>query len=229
MEIVFQTGIHRKTEIIDCQPLLIGRTNMLIIKGQPNVTVDCLDNMFLYFYNVSTLVIQNMHFQNCTCFQGFGIVFETRHLSTVMAMVVDSNFTTSRLNLNWRDESTKPLANQTIIISNSVFEDCCSLNPDMSILLMHHSSGILNFTMQNIDVHNNRSPFLFIVQSNTDESEISSSSAMLTGKNYFTGNKNYIICILGLNFIFSQTEVFLTNNTVGLYSTGGSRTQNNSR
>ena len=231
MEIVFQTGIHRQTEIIGCWPLLIERTNMLIIKGQPNVTVDCLGTMTLHVDRVTTLIIQNMHFQNCTCFQGFGIVFETLYLSTVMVTIVDSNFTNSRLILNWRDESIKPLANQTIMISNSVFEDCCSLNPNnMPILFMNHSSGILNFTMQKIDVHNNRSPFLLIVESNCN---ISSSSAMLTGKNYFTNNANFIINVVSLcaNFklLFSQTEVFLTNNTIDLHSTGGSRTQNNSR
>ena len=223
MEIVFQTGTHQATEITGCQPLLIGHINVVIIKGQPNVTIDCLDSLSFYFYRLSSFIIQNIHFKNCICFQGFGIVFDTMQLSTAMAVIIKSNFTNSRLNLNWRDESIKPITKETVLISNSVFENCCSLNPSMPILVMNHSSGILNFTMHKIKVQNNRSPFLFIEEDPINN--MSSSSVTLTGQNYFTRNKNFIIVVLcthraDFKLHFSQTEVYITNNTADIQSNG---------
>ena len=218
MEIVFQSGIHQVAEITGCQPVRFWHLDRVVIKGQTNVTIDCLNRLFIHFNNVPRFIIQNVKFKNCICHQGFGIVFSTEHLSTATAIILDAKFTNSRLIiLNQRNDSVKPLKQEIIVINNTVFEDCCNSMSDLSILYMNHSSGFLGFTMNGINVQNNISPFLFIVQYVPERHLVS--SIALIGQNYFTNNAQSIIFIFCsysefCTLRFSNTTVHFTNNTV---------------
>ena len=110
MEIMFQSGVHQVAEMAGCQPLPFTYFDKVVIKGQPNVTIDYLSRVFIYFGNVPKFMIQNMNFQNCNCHQGFGIVFNTMNLGISAAAIHNSKFANSRLAIlnNWNNcEITK--------------------------------------------------------------------------------------------------------------------------
>ena len=220
-EIVFQSGVHQATEIAGCQPLLFQFLDRVNITGQRNVTIDCLNSMFIYFDHVSSFKIQNVHLQNCACHEGYGpgVVFSTIHLST--AIILDSKFTNSRLIVKQLKKFKA-----SIIISNVVFEDCCSSKTDTPIILLYtnHSAGSLSLTMHGLKVQNNISPFLYNIIQGVPKRQLISSIALI-GHNFFTGNAHSIIFILCsytykdfCTLRFSNTTVYFTNNKVNTES-----------
>ena len=156
-EILFQSGVHQVAEITGCQPFLFRYLDKVIIKGQPNVTIDCLNRLYIHFKNIPKVIIQNVKFQNCICHQGSGIIFSTiiMHVPITAATIQDSKFTNSRLIIfNQRNSSVKPQKKEIIVIRNVVFEDCCNSRSDVPIILlyMNHSSGFLGCTIHGVIV-----------------------------------------------------------------------------
>ena len=217
IEVMFQSGVHQVAEMAGCQPLPFRYFDKVVITGQPNVTFDCLNRVFIYFDNVPKFKIQNMKFQNYICNQGFGIVFNTMNLPISAATILNSKFINSRLIIlnDWRNNSVKSVK-EIIVISNVLFEDCCNSSSVVPILYMNHSSGFLGFTLHGIIVRNNIAPFLIIIR----ERHVVTSIALI-GHNLFTSNSHPIFIVLCSSsnddfctLRFFNTTVHFTNNTI---------------
>ena len=67
------------------------------MRGQPNVTIVCLHEFHFVFRNVSTVKINNIHIQNCSCFNGYGLHHHILENSITRVEIVNSRFTSSCL------------------------------------------------------------------------------------------------------------------------------------
>ena len=225
IEIVFQSGIHQVTgkNRHSCQSLPIMNTNDVIIRGQSNVTINCLHNMAFYLMNVYSLQIQNLHFQNCACFASRkpGVIFNTANISKATVMIEDTKFTSSQFGLFYEDRSSidfeGPIMNVyvTIIISNAVFENTVCNRYDYPLISMWQSDpyGFLNLILNSVNVRNNSCIFIGLIPLHDDVS--SNVTLRLTGYNYFTDNVRPSFALIGpvCKLQFSNTKVYFINNT----------------
>ena len=224
MKFLFQSGTHN---VKGFSSLNFENISSIIIRGENfNVTIKCSNEFCLNFMDVSTVKIKNMHIQNCNCFQsnGSGINYYITHSVvdlTGIIEIVDSIFTDSRLAVLDVDEfdddelSVKIKLNLSITIKDTIFENCSDF-PDSVVYLFVSSSvsGFLQAKFQNLNVRDNKSPFLDI-EVYMSEGPTSFSTVTFTGYNYFINNQGPVIDIRNiLQLYFSITEMYIINTTV---------------
>ena len=211
--LLFKPGIHqiRGNEQTECQAFKFTEMNSVVIRGQINATINCLNKFYLQFVDVSLVKIENMHIQNCICIKGYGVFFNMMvKLAVARIEMVDSKFTNSRLKFQQLYDNCS--IKQMLTVRNTIIENC--IGPQLSLPIIDlnfHCSGLVNITLQNINVRSNDSPFLSFSSLQTKKLTV---KLLVTGSNYFTHNTDYIFGISSDGeFHFSNTEVYIFNNT----------------
>ena len=126
-------------------------------------------------------------------------------MPVVRIEITDSRFTNSSLILIHRIHVIQ--LNLHVVIKDTIIENLSDLQSPFIYLdsKTHNCSGLLNITLQNLNVRDNNSSFLCLVT-------CVKSSITFTGCNFFTGNKRLIDNYIGGEIHFSRTEVYISRN-----------------
>ena len=224
-EILFQSGTHiiNKNISISFENIGIYNSNLetVIIRGGIIATIKCVNHgqLYLWFYNISTVTIKNLHLLNCLKTPGLYVSFTHVYIITGTVEVSHSKFTNSALTIDiGRNDKSVKIISTTI--KDTVFENCSNLEPE-SILKLRGSSwiSIAYIILHNLNVRDNNSSFL-VINVYADKFDVGSVFFTFSGRNYFTGNKGSIFEMYGSSFFqhcklhFSKTETYIVNNMV---------------
>ena len=146
-EVVFQEGSYdaKKT-------LTFLASKDLIIRGQDNVTITCIDDSTISLSTASNIKIRELKFQACS----ISLVASRRSLSSIV--ITNSIFNASRLSLDGADSDTLLATLQTIELINASLtlkadhvnitgqDSAIICTTDSKFILEHKAQGAINLT-----------------------------------------------------------------------------------
>ena len=233
-ELLFQSGTHLVNGTLNriryqSKSLSFRKTEVIIIRGEPQVTIKCMSNFYFGFYHISSVTIQNVHLCNCQAgnkFETYGVYFHFWPTTVGRVEIFDSKFTNSMIRFGGMSK-----LKTVIVIKDTVFENC-SKSRDSILKLVHidetigfPTKSVSNYiTLENLNVRNNNSSFLSLVPEEGVPSYYQYNYCCLLfiefkGHNYFTLNRGSIFNIIvdafsNCTFYFSRTAVYIINNAV---------------
>ena len=217
LEFMFRSGDYRVNKSVN-NILSFEHISTVIIRGEPNVTVDCLDEFCLVFTDVTTVVIKNMHFKNCGCHHWSRETYYVMHhytgdLSRTITEIFDVRFTNSKIFFH---VDVFP-AFLTVTIKDTIFENCVHQRKDGSILQLYFSDERIkiNITLQNLNVRDNNSSFLLPVYNFIRPFFF---SITLVGRIRFSNNSDMLMRVIGGRLYLKRAKVDFNNNSALLIS-----------
>ena len=214
-EFLFQSGDYTvsvrnsKNDVLSFE-----HVSKVIVRGEPNVIINCLDQFCLVFIDVSTVIIKN-----CGCYYYgyyyshktyYAVYHYNTELSRTKTEIDNMTFTNSKFYF-MRLLHAPEARHLAVIIKDTVFEKCIYRHGDRSILQLFFDDVILriNITLNSLKVRNNNLSFIIPVY---DFVHPVFFFITFVCHNYFIHDNDLVMKLKGCNLFFKRAQLDFSNN-----------------
>ena len=226
-EFLFQSGTHivNDTKHLNYRTLSFSSIGTVVIRGEPNVTIKCVDEFHFSFYDISSIMIKNIHLWKCqqvNKFETYGVYFQFWRTLIGTVEILNSKFTDSAIKFQSMSRDRTVITIKDTIIEN------CSKSQESLLTLVHELNPLksirslrIYITLENLNVRDNNSSFLRLVTHKVINYYEYCCLIFIKfrGVNYFTHNNGSLFDIVVAQYSnctvhFSRAKVYISNNIV---------------